>query len=126
VKPQPDEIALDRILSFSLFDVFVSVISIGELWSGITKLRESKRRNALENWFENDILKKYSERILPINKDIALIWGQIKSDSEKSGKSMNSMDMFISATAQYHNFTIVTRNTKDFINSGCKLFNPWE
>jgi len=31
----------------------------------------------------------------------------------------------ISATALEHGFTVVTRNTQDFVNTGARLVNPW-
>jgi toxin FitB len=126
VKPQPQEKVLNFVTSISLHNIFLSAITIGEIWRGIVKLDESRRRNLLEIWFEKDIIEKYSDRILPVTKEIALIWGEKKSELERKGKAISVMDCLISATALYYDFMVVTRNTKDFINTGCKLLNPWE
>jgi toxin FitB len=63
---------------------------------------------------------------LPINKEIAMLWGEKKSELELSGIIISVIDCLISSTALYYDFTVVTRNTKDFIHTGCKLFNPWD
>jgi predicted nucleic acid-binding protein len=36
---------------------------------------------------------------------------------ETQGKTMPVIDSLIFATAQHHNMTLVTRNTKDFVNA---------
>jgi predicted nucleic acid-binding protein len=35
------------------------------------------------------------------------------------------MDGFIAATAERHDFTLVTRNVADFESLGIRLENPW-
>ena len=35
-------------------------------------------------------------------------------------------DAMIAATALEHRFTVVTRNIKDFQNTGVPLLNPWD
>lgn len=36
------------------------------------------------------------------------------------------MDALIAVTAIVHDLTLVTRNIKDFQNTGVRLLNPWE
>lgn len=35
-------------------------------------------------------------------------------------------DAMIAATSIEHGFTVATRNTQDFVNTGAMLFNPWQ
>ncbi len=35
-------------------------------------------------------------------------------------------DSLIAATAKQHGLTVVTRNVKDFTETGVKIFNPFE
>jgi predicted nucleic acid-binding protein len=36
------------------------------------------------------------------------------------------VDGIIAATALEHDFTVVTRNVRDFADLGVEIFNPWE
>jgi predicted nucleic acid-binding protein len=55
---------------------FVSVLTLGELEKGITKLGSSRRRASLERWF-GDVRDRFSGRILAVDEPVALEWGRI-------------------------------------------------
>jgi predicted nucleic acid-binding protein len=42
------------------------------------------------------------------------------------GTPLNTADGMIAATALEHDFTIVTRNVKDFAGLDVVLLNPWD
>ena len=126
VKQTPNKQVLDWIFNTNLFDLFISSLSIGEIWKGISKLPKSKRKEELNIWFNKDILEEYSDRIIPFNKEIAKTWGELNAKSESEGKSLTVIDSLIAATAIHNDLVLVTRNIRDFINTGCELFNPWE
>lgn len=126
VKVSPNKQVLDWMYKSNLFDLFISSLSIGEIWKGISKLPKSRRKVELNIWFNREILEKYNDRIIPFNKDIAKTWGELKAMSESEGKSLTVIDSLIAATTIHYDFVLVTRNIKDFIHTGCELFNPWE
>ncbi|MDQ1265905.1 MAG: toxin FitB [Bacteroidota bacterium] len=126
IKPDYNEKVYLWLTSEKFDDIGLSVISIGEIWKGIQKLPESAKKNKLIVWFENDVVSFYYNRIIPIDFDIMIVWGELHADIEKKGKKMPISDSLLAATALTKEITLVTRNTKDFINSGCKLFNPWD
>ena len=77
--------------------------------------------NRLKLWFENVILQDYQARILPVDKAVAL---QCASLHIPDKKPIN--DAFIAATALVHDLVLVTRNMKDFEQTGVKLLNPFD
>ena len=105
---------------------YISVLTIGEIHKGISKLPDSKRKKSLRTWVDRDLKKRFRGRILEISEAIATFLGEIQAKSESVGKRMPVIDSLIAATAIKHNLTVVTRNVKDIENSGCKLTNPWE
>jgi tRNA(fMet)-specific endonuclease VapC len=106
--------------------IHLSVITIGEIRKGIEKLPDSKRRTSLLEWLEDELLVRFSGRILPINVDVILLWGQMTGRLELAGKKMAAMDSLIAAIALQGNLTLVTRNEDDFTYAGIRITNPWD
>ena len=106
--------------------LFISVLTVGEIQKGISKLPDSHKKEYLKTWIDNDLKKRFAGRILEITEEIATSWGEIQAKSESEGKKMPAIDSLIAATAIKNNLTVVTRNEKDIENSGCKSINPWE
>jgi len=106
--------------------LFISVLTVGEIQKGISKLPDSHKKEYLKTWIDNDLKKRFAGRILEITEEIATSWGEIQAKSEIEGKKMPAIDSLIAATAIKNNLTVVTRNEKDIENSGCKSINPWE
>ena len=105
---------------------FISVLTIGELHKGIEKLTESKRKEKLHNWVENDLKERFWNKIIDIDMQVATIWGKIQGVAERAGKPMPTIDSLIAATGIAHHITVVTRNTSDMEESGVVLLNPWK
>lgn len=106
--------------------VFLSVITVGELKGGIDKLPDSKRRRQLSNWLNGDLLVRFGERVLPIDVAVALAWGTLVAQTRAAGTPIPAVDSLLAATAAVHGLTLVTRNTGDFEAAGIALHNPWE
>jgi hypothetical protein len=103
---------------------FVSVLTLGELEKGITKLASSRRRASLERWF-GDVRDRFSGRILAVDEPVALEWGRITARAEVAGAPLPSIDALIAATAIVHGLAVVTRNTSDIARTGAPIIDPW-
>ena len=124
VKPNPNEKVIDWLSGTPNERLFLSVITIGEIRKGLTKLPDSKKKKTLTNWL-NILLEDYQTRIYEINLTVAENWGIIQGSAEKSGTPIASVDSLIAAVAYTYNLTLVTRNEKDFIPSNIPIINPW-
>ena len=102
-------------------DLFLSVLTIGEIRRGICQQETKDHRfaDSLSIWLDS-ILHFYGERILPVTSAVALEWGNI---SARVGNS--SADTLIAATAKVHHLTVVTRNSKHFEVTRVPCLNPW-
>lgn len=124
VKATPNENVIDWITHTPNERLFLSVITIGEIRKGITKLPDSKKKHRLTNWL-NTLLEDYQEKICPINLAVAESWGVILGKAEANGNPATSTDSLIAAVAQTYNLIVVTRNEKDFAPTNVTVLNPW-
>jgi predicted nucleic acid-binding protein len=106
--------------------VYLSVITIGEIRKGIEKLPPSKRKEAVKEWLEADLLLRFQGRILEITTDVMLIWGELTGRLEKQGRPITAIDSLIAAIALQGDCCLVTRNERDFQHTGVKIINPWK
>ena len=102
-------------------DIFLSVVTLGEVERGITQQRLINPTFAgdLERWLDT-ILLRYEQRILPLSVNIARRWGQLSAEIGNS-----SADLMIAATAIEHNLIVATRNTRHFEATKVSLINPY-
>jgi toxin FitB len=102
-------------------DLFLSVVSIGEIERGIEKKRKSDPAFAasLTRWVE-DLLRIYGDRVLPVTPVIARCWGMLSARIGNDGA-----DLLIAATALTHGLKIATRNTRHFALTGVGVINPF-
>ena len=106
-------------------ELFVSVITIGEILKGVSLLRESPRRRALETWLKT-LERDYGDRLLSIDLETSRLWGELTAAAQKAGRVVHATDGLIAATALRHGLRVMTRNTTDFEPTGVLLLNPWE
>jgi len=124
-KSKPDEKVVEWVLSENETSFFVSVLIFGELHKGVEKLPESKKKEELRNWIEDELKNRFQNRIISIDMRVSISWGKIQCFAEKKGKPMPAIDSLIAATGIAYDLTVVTRNVSDMEQSGVKLLNPW-
>ena len=102
--------------------LYLSVLVIGEIQSGIEKVRtkDTAKANALEQWLIT-VDKAFGERILPVDRAVAHEWGRLKVH-----RSLPVVDGLLAATAKIHRMTLVTRNTADIADVDASMLNPFE
>jgi predicted nucleic acid-binding protein len=125
-KSNPDKKVVDWVLSENETGFYVSVLTFGELHKGIEKLPESKKKEGLRVWIEDELKDRFQNRIIGIDMRVSILWGRIQCVAEKEGKPMPAIDSLIAATGIAHDLIVVTRNVSDMVQSGVRLLNPWE
>lgn len=120
-RPSPDLNVLQWLENHE-HELFISVITIGELQRGVALYPQSRKRSLLEHWMR-DLLLTFESRILPIDLRVAQAWSLYYAQQQRHGRKPPSLDSLLAATATVHGFTIVTRNMGDFPE--IPLLNPW-
>jgi len=125
VKPSPDKKLIRWVENEPSTSLFLSVITIGEIRKGLSKLPASRKKEKLTIWL-NMLLEEYSDRILAIDLTVAENWGEMQGRAEKEGVVMPSIDGLIAAITYTNNMILVTRNETDFISANIPVINPWK
>ena len=125
VRPRPKASVVSWVLERDEDELFLSVITIGELEKGIARLPDSPKRVALEQWVRRDLADRFRDRLLAVDAGVAARWGALVGASEARGRPLPVIDSLIAATSLQHDFTVVTRNTDDLERCGARCFNPW-
>ena len=102
--------------------LFISVISMMELRLG-TVLAARKNPGlaaVLESWYENRVKSTFAGKVIGIDLNIAEACATLHATRPRPFR-----DALIAATALVHGLTVVTRNVRDFEDSGVQVLNPW-
>jgi toxin FitB len=105
-------------------DLFLSVITIGEIARGIALLADANKKRGLREWLQN-LEQHYADRVLAVDVETSHIWGELTAQAQKHGKTVPASDGLIAATARRHGLHVMTRNTEHFNMSGVALIDPW-
>ena len=123
-RARPDKGVLDWLGDQLLSDLHISVITVGELRRGIVRLEPGRRRDDLDFWLA-DLILRYGERILPVDLDVTERWAALAEAARAAGRPSEMTDELIAATAHVHGLTVVTRNVRHFERTGCRVLSPW-
>ena len=100
--------------------MFLSVVSVGEIQTGIEITREQDPQKAaeIEDWLTN-VAQTYN--IVPADAPIFRRWAQLMHRRPDH----HLEDALIAATALVRGMTVVTRNVSDFEPFGVPLLDPF-
>jgi predicted nucleic acid-binding protein len=102
-------------------ELFLSVLTVGEIRRGVERLRlkDPTQAESLDRWLQG-LCTTYRERIVPIDEPIAAEWGRINAPDP-----LPVIDSLLAATAIARGWTLVTRNVADVRRSGVSTLDPF-
>lgn len=125
IRKQPDSNILDWFDHQDVADLYLSVVTVGEIAKGIARLPESRRKVALTEWLGQDLMVRFAGNICDLDAGTMLFWGELLGRLELQGRVLPLMDSLIAAIALRGDFRLVTRNVKDFEGTGVVVVNPF-
>ena len=124
-KPKPDETVVEAVRAIPDEQLFLSVLTVGEIAKGISLLAAGKKRTELTSWLVG-LESQFFERVLPIDVETGRMWGELTARAQKKGQAIAAVDGLIAATALRHGLQVMTRNEGDFKATGVRVINPWQ
>ena len=124
-RPRPDPRVLEWVSRQMASDLFLAAVSLGELVRGARRVKGRAKRERLAYWINHDLATQFQDRVLPFDREAAVIWGAIMGDGDRAGRPKSMADAQIAAVALRHGLTLATRNIRDFKDMGVTLVDPW-
>lgn len=124
IKPLPSETFIRWMAEQTDESLFISSLSLAEIWRGILEKPTGKKRREPAAWFSGPEGPQslFRGRVLPFDENAALIWGDLMAAGSAAGRPRSALDMVIAAIAQSNNCILVTDNEKHFPT--IDIFNP--
>ncbi len=121
-RKRPSPKVLDWFRSVPPTDLFLSVVTLGEIRKGIELKRAVNPAEAapFEAWLQTLVLR-YRSRILAFDEEAADRWGRIMA----SHPAVPVEDGQLAATAIRHGLTLVTRNVRHVAPTGVAHLDPF-
>lgn len=124
-RKRPDQKVIRWLGSLDDADIYLSVLTVGEMKKGSAKLPSGRNRVLVQNYLEK-VRNRFTGRILPITERTFLVWGKMMAEFEQRGIVRPALDSLLEATALEHDLILVTRNVRNFQYSSVTILNPWE
>jgi toxin FitB len=106
-------------------EVFISAISVHEIWLGCLLLPEGARKNKLCKATQIMFSQYFEGHVLSFDATSALTCAEITAISRRKGFNYGLADLQIAAIAMRYGFQVATRNVQDFQHDGLVVINPW-
>ncbi|MDE0031285.1 MAG: type II toxin-antitoxin system VapC family toxin [Deltaproteobacteria bacterium] len=123
-KPEPSESLLAWMAEQDDQDLFISSLTIGEIWRGVLQTSAGRKRDDLEAWFAGPEgpLALFAGRVLPFDQKAGVVWARLMAEGRAKGRPRSALDTIIAATAEANDCVVVTDNEKDFAD--VEIINP--
>ena len=121
---RPAKAVVEWLASLKAQDIYLSILTIGELRKGIIRLPRSKKRSSLNAWLD-ELVRVYRPRIIPVSFAETAAWAEMTAKAENAGKPLSAVDGLIAATAGANGLTVATRNVRHMASSGVRILDPW-
>ena len=126
LKPKPDAAVLKWLDAQDPETLYITTINLAELLAGIELMPTGRKRTALKSALASQIMPLFEGRVLQFDAKAAAVFAVINAKVQSQGAAISFADCAIAAIAQVNNFSVATRNLRDFNTTGVVLLNPWE
>ncbi|WP_315830789.1 type II toxin-antitoxin system VapC family toxin [Bradyrhizobium prioriisuperbiae] len=124
IKPEPHQSVRDWLDAQAAETLFLSSVTIAELFFGIGALPRGKRKDRLTAALDG-VLDLFTARILPFDTAAARRYAELAVKARAAGKGFPTPDGYIAAIAAAHGFAVASRDTSAFKAAGLTIIDPW-
>ena len=125
IASQPNPNVVEFVDSLDQEDIYLSTITVGEVAKAIQKQPDPARKQSLQKWLYQDLLVRFDGRVISLDANIMIRWGQLSAKVESIGIEFPAIDAMIAAIVLTHEMVLVTMYENDFKDTEIEVVNPW-
>lgn len=125
IKPQPSQPVLAWLDAQDANTLFLTSVTLAELWYGIGALPAGRRRGALAKAVDG-IVALFATRILTFDTEAARHHAVRALRARAAGLGLPAPDAYIAAIAAAHGYAVATRDVAPFRAAGIAVIDPWQ
>lgn len=124
MRPAPDERVLRWLNAQPAEALFLTSVTLAELYSGVAAMPAGQRKTRL-TVFVDELVRLQEHRVLPFDLAAARHHAELALRARKSGRGLPVPEGYIAAIAASHGFAVATRDTAPFEAAGLPVIDPW-
>lgn len=105
--------------------IWLSSITVFEARYGLALLPAGRRKDLLEQRFEELVQDDLQNRVLLFDINAAAHAAQLAADRKTGGRPVDMRDTYIAGIALARSATLATRNVRHFDDLSVPVVNPW-
>jgi predicted nucleic acid-binding protein len=106
--------------------LWLTAITVAEIRYGIAALPDGSRARLLAERFEVITTQDFSDRIISLDSQAAVAFGDRMAVARRSGHAVGLADGMIAAIAASCGAAVATRDAGPFEAMGIQVVNPWD
>jgi len=125
LRPKPEPAVLEWLDAQEPQTLYLTSVNLAELLAGIEALPAGRRRSALKQALNEQMMPLFEGRILAFDVAAAEALARLNADAAAVGNPIGFADGAIAAIAASRGFALATRNVRDFRGTGVPILDPW-
>lgn len=125
LRHSPEPRVIEWIDAQPLETLYLSAVTVAELRAGVALLPAGKRRTALHENLERQVLPLFTGRVLALDLSCTMAYAELMAKARAIGMAIATADGYIAAIAATHGFSVATRDASPFDAAGVAVINPW-
>ncbi len=125
LRPAPNPDVIGWLSEQPRFALFTTSLTQAELLHGVRRMPDGQRKagllDAIQGVFSDDL----AGQVLSFDSDAADAYANIAATRQAAGRPISQFDAMIAAITFSRGARLATRNTKDFVDCGFAVIDPW-
>jgi len=125
LRAQPAPRVVEWLDAQPLETLYLSVVTVAELRFGVVRLPAGKRRDALRERLETQVIPAFAGRVLTFDLAATQAYADLMAKARTAGLAIGMADGYIAAIATVNGMTVATRDKAPFDTAGVSVIDPW-